>query len=288
MSDGQPAQKRSRLEAQELPTHSEEFPEGYGDFVFKSMDGVTFHFPLLFLSHVSPVLKDMCQTYASAPNQGTMIFPEDYKTVEYFLCHIDPAKRTPELDCARIVGTLRAAEKYQVNNILHWFEKEVSTLLTTTGPPVLPNPMLCFILTHRYNLYEAAKLTLRELIRCPFSKIVISGIVNSRSLQRLFKLRLERTQFLIKIIGECPDLPYQHGNDCHTRETPSIAEWKKLATGAVVMEPSWLAIVTIIQNKTSEHRFSECRCQCGPLDHVVQRRQVEKVETTLPELSGFK
>ncbi|CAG8765690.1 92_t:CDS:2, partial [Acaulospora colombiana] len=51
-------QKCPRREAQELPSHSKEFPEGYGDFVFKSSDGVIFHFPRFLLAHVSPVFKD--------------------------------------------------------------------------------------------------------------------------------------------------------------------------------------------------------------------------------------
>jgi hypothetical protein len=73
MSRNQPASKRPRREAQERVTYSKEFPEGYGDFEFKSKDGVIFHFPRFLLSHVSPVFKDMFQLGDGAPKQDTIV-----------------------------------------------------------------------------------------------------------------------------------------------------------------------------------------------------------------------
>jgi hypothetical protein len=286
MSDSQPPQKRPRLEAQDVPTHSKEFPEGYGDFVFKSTDGVIFHFPLLFLSHVSPVFKDMYQISSGTSNQHMVNLTEDYKTLEYFLSHIDPAKRTPQLNWDRIPGVLEAADKYQVNNILHWFEREVSLLLTPPDHPPLPDPMLCFTLARRYSLHEAAKLSLRELIKCPITKLVGYDQVESRLFQHIVKLRVERTEYLVDLIYGLPENPYEHDHGCSAkRHHPSekIKMWKWAAAKNVVAEPSWSAIVAAARSIGSLYSG----CACTPLEQSKMKKEVKKTEDTLVELSSL-
>ncbi|PVF91438.1 hypothetical protein CPB86DRAFT_686542, partial [Serendipita vermifera] len=181
---------------QDLPTHSKEFPEGYGDFIFKSMDGVIFHFPRFLLSHVSPVFRDMYLVCDGAQKQEITILTEDHATLEYFLRHIDPAKDTPQLDWDRVANVLQAAEKYQVNTIFKWFEREVDLSLTSDRSRMVPNPTLCLALARRYDLQMTARISLRQLIKCPISEITESPHVDSALLKHIFNLRTTRMQFL--------------------------------------------------------------------------------------------
>jgi hypothetical protein len=280
MSLSQPAKKRPRVEAQNVHTHSKEFPKGYGDFVFKSMDGVIFHFPRFLLSHVSPVFKDMYQLGENAPKQDIAIFTEDSKTLEYFLCHIDPAREAPQLDWDRVAGLLQAAEKYQVHKILKWFEREVSLSLTANSYPILPNPMLCLALARRFNLNMTARLSVRQLIKCPITDITGSPHVESSLLKHIFLLRVKRTQYLTDIIEECPDDPYEHVDQCPFRSFKENDElWKIKAIKRVVEEPSWSGIVRCTEKAVW------IPCGCIPLEHVTQKEKVEKKEAEIPELS---
>jgi hypothetical protein len=279
-------QKRPRKDVQESLTYSKEFPEGYGDFVFKSQDGVTFHFPRFFLSHVSPVFKDMYQAGEGAQNQDIVVLTEDHKTIEQFLCHIDPAKDTPSLDWDRVAGVLQAAEKYQVNSIIKWFEKEVSMSLTATYYPTLPNPMLYFALARRYDLHMTARLALRQLIKCPLSEIFGSVHVDSSLLKHIVTLRVARAQWLADVIHECPDFPYSNKAKCYTHNSPYGGTghhlWKRSAMKAVMAEPSWSAIVSSLGGTGGK-----CPCGCVILESAVeQKKKVEEMEAKLPELES--
>ncbi|PVF93746.1 hypothetical protein CPB86DRAFT_829093, partial [Serendipita vermifera] len=250
-----PVQKRPRREAQNLPAQSKEFPEGYGDFVFKSSDGVVFHFPRFLLSHVSPVFKDMYAIGEGVKNQEIMTLSEDSATLEYFLRHIDPVKETPHLDWNRLAGTLQAAEKYQIDSIFKWFEREASISLTTTQYPTLPNPMLCYSLARRYALRATAKLALRQLIKCPISEIMGSQHIDSKTLKHIINLRVERAQALVEVIHTC-------------------------AMKAIIAEPSWSAIVSSV-----EKEYGKASCRCVILGNATEEKaSVKKMEGKLPEL----
>jgi hypothetical protein len=268
----------------ESPTYSKEFPEGYGDFVFKSQDGVTFHFPRFLLSHVSPVFKDMYQAGEGIQDQDILTLAEDHKVLEQFLCHIDPAKDTPNLDWDLVAGVLQAAEKYQVNSILKWFERDVSLSLTATFYPTLPNPMLYYALALRYDLHMTAKLALRQLIICPLSEIIENNHVNSSVLSRIFALRVARAQWLSDVIHECPNHPYP-SNDCHSHHQayyPVFRDWKSLVTKAVMAEPSWSVIAAIVTGLGGRRT-----CHCVPLENATeQKRKAEEMEAKLPDLDS--
>ncbi|PVF93742.1 hypothetical protein CPB86DRAFT_789749 [Serendipita vermifera] len=275
----EPPQKRPRHEALELPTHSTEFPEGYGDFVFKSSDGVIFHFPRFLLAHVSPVFKEMFAVGDGAQKQEMTTLYEDYATLEYFLCHIDPAKETPQLDWDRMEGTLQAAEKYQVNNVLKWFEKEATQSLTAPNYPLLSDPTLCFALARRYDLHMITRLSLRQLIKCQLSKIMESPYIDGLLLKRILCLRAERTQVLVDLIRDCPEVPYKRNPECtycnQLKYLESHIGWKWSAMRAIVTEPSWSGILSGIKKY----------CHCVPLKNEKTREKARKLEEEIPELS---
>jgi hypothetical protein len=278
MNDNRPAPKRPRREAKELPTHSKEFPEGYGDFVFKSMDGVIFHFPRFLLSHISPVFRDMYQIGDDNSTQDIVSLTEDYATLEFFLRLIDPAKETPRIEQERLVGALQAAEKYQIDSIFKWFETEVALSLLTTDYFTLSDPMLFLSLALRYDLRKTIGISLREALKCPLGKLSDGPHIESRLWRRITALRAQRTQRLVEIIHECPEDPYKHDMDCYEARTTDFLQaiWKQLASVAVIEYPSWSAIVQCI--KSSD-------CPCIPLDHVEQKREVKEMEDMIPDFS---
>jgi hypothetical protein len=132
-------------------TVSQEFPEGYGDFTFKSSDGVVFHFPLFLLSHASPIFEDMRKIGTNFQGNDMLVLSETGSTLETLLRLIDPAKETPALDWECVQQLLEAAEKYQIKNIFSWFEREVTFGLSDTTT-TLEHPILCLGLAKRFGL----------------------------------------------------------------------------------------------------------------------------------------
>lgn len=279
----QPPQKRPRHEAPKLPTHSKEFPEGYGDFVFKSSDGVVFHFPRFLLTHVSPVFKQMLAVGDGAQKEEITTLYEDYVTLEYFLRHIDPAKETPQLDWNRMAGTLQAAERYQINNIFKWFEMEATHSLTASNYPVPSDPMHCLVLARRYNLQMMARLSLRQLIKCRLSQITESPHIETSVLKRIISLRAKRTLLFTEFIREANDDPFgtylrttKCGRPtCHQKNMESNKEWKWRAMETIITEPSWSAILSVISQP----------CDCVPFEDTRWITQLKKVEEQIPDLS---
>ncbi|PVF93747.1 hypothetical protein CPB86DRAFT_876900 [Serendipita vermifera] len=265
-----------------LPPFSEEFPQGYGDLILSSSDGVIFHFPSFLLSHASPVFRDMYRLGEGTQNQEALNLTEDHLTLERFLCHIDPVKDVPHLDWDRVPGVLQAAEKYQVNSIFKWFEREVSLSMTATHYPTLPNPMLYFTLVRRYDLRVTEKLALRQLIKCPLSEITGSPHVDSSLLKGTYILRISRSQWLMDVIDEYSNDLFasgcRHSNGV-TIHYGSSRDWKSFAKRAIVAEPSWSAIVTSVTNIVQKG------CGCLPLqgENGLKDKVMEK-EAELPEL----
>ncbi|CAG8755808.1 5272_t:CDS:1, partial [Acaulospora colombiana] len=194
--------------------------------------------------------KDMFAAGESAPNQETMVLTEDCATLEYFLRHIDPAKETPQLDWDRVAGALQAAEKYQVNNIFKWFEREVDLSLTFDRSRVLPNPMLCLALARRYDLQMTARISLRQLIKCRIEEITGSPHVDSALLKQIFSMRTKRMRALLKIILECPEHPHKHTSQCvYASSRISYAGWRHDALERIISEPSLFAILASIRGR---------------------------------------
>jgi hypothetical protein len=278
MDDGQRVPKRPRRSVQAPNTYSKEFPEGYGDFILQSTDGMIFHFPRFLLSHMSPIFKDMYQAGRSTQNSEPLKLAEDHLTIEQFLCHIDPAKETPQLDWQRVTSVLEAADKYQVISITKWFEKEVFQLTSSTGFTALPHPMLCLQLGRRYNLTEIVRLSLRELIKCPLSEITGESPIESMILKRIISLRAERTQSLVEMIY---GFQSPHSTRCPSYYVESKKSWKKHAIRAAITEPSLSAIVTAVE------RLLRLNCKCVPFENTEEMKKLKSKEKELPQLSDF-
>jgi hypothetical protein len=107
------------------PKYAENFPEGYGDFAFQSSDGVIFHFPKFLLSFVSPVFKDMYDMVDSTTNSEILKLTEDAETLDFLLRVIDPTKDSPSLIQEVVEKLLNAADKYQIDGVQSWRQKEV-------------------------------------------------------------------------------------------------------------------------------------------------------------------
>jgi hypothetical protein len=175
-------------------TVSVEFPEGYGDFTFKSIDHVVFHFPLFLLAHASPVFGDMHKIGTNLQESDIIVLSETRSTLEMLLCLIDPAKDNPALDWECVGHLLEAAEKYQIKNIFSWFEKEVSFEVSNSSPPTLKHPMLCLGLADRFDLRYLVKLALRQAITMPIKDIQINHYIGARMVGHFFTLRAARIE----------------------------------------------------------------------------------------------
>ncbi|PVF96033.1 hypothetical protein CPB86DRAFT_685656, partial [Serendipita vermifera] len=176
---------------------SVEFPEGYGDFILKSSDGILFHFPRLFLAHASAVFSDMLNIGQTPENKDILTLSEDAQTLGCLLSHIDPAKKPPNLDWNTVLSLLTAADKYQIISVLVWFEREVAFEAINNPRLNVKSPVKCFQIATRLKLPFAAQLALRQLIRSPLSEIQEELDQNSLCLGHLFSLRIARSQRLI-------------------------------------------------------------------------------------------
>jgi hypothetical protein len=264
-----------------LPPSSLEFPDGYGDAIIRSSDGVIFHFPRFLLSHVSPVFRDMYQLGDNAQNEDILTLTESYSTLEHLFQHIDPLKDTPPLIWDRVGDLLEAAEKYQVVSIFRWFEKEVALGMTKKPTPQLPNPIFCLALASRYELRTTAKLAVRQLIRYPISEIKSVYLINERLFEHLLRLRTARSQWLAMVILQC-DFHYdkKYGRSCGLHPENETRFWTQIAMQAVIEEPSWAALEFSINNNLPQG----CGCRRPHLSEY-WKEKTEQKEAELPELN---
>jgi hypothetical protein len=274
MSNGSSGRAAHRANRSSRAAPSTEFPEGYGDFIFKSSDNIVFHFPHFLLSHASPVFSDMFQLGRDVQNQRMLTLPEDHKTLEHLLCHIDSAKTTPKLDWECTPKVLAAAEKYQINNIFSWFEREVSLEALSRSPPSLVHPFTCLCLADKYNLQEIGRLALRQLVMYPIDKLTFPGYVNAELLRHLYSLREARTLWLTEVIADledttglevsCPD---------HLAKPRS---WARAATREVIREPSWKTLLLAFAMNAPR-----CKCNDSPR-WSYWLKKAPKIEAELP------
>ncbi|PVF96027.1 hypothetical protein CPB86DRAFT_827520 [Serendipita vermifera] len=238
--------------ASNLNEDSLEFPRSYGDFVFKSSDGVTFHFPRFLLAHASPVFKEMCQIGKVMQNHGVLSLNEDHATLEQLLCHIDPAKDNPTLDWDNVANLLAAADKYKVKNIYSWFEKEVTFESSKRSPPTLSQPMLCLGLASRYGLDDLARLALRQLVASPVDELKANSHIDSLLVGHLFAMRTARVERLCQIIfGLEGSIVIPCKKHKHTSRV-----WVQTAVQAMNREPSFEAFLRALDEPIS--------CHCEP------------------------
>jgi hypothetical protein len=258
-----------------LPTYSTEFPKGYGDFVFKSSEGVIFHFPRFLLSHASPIFNAMYEM--AADNEDEMLtLTEDYEILEYLLRHIDPAKDRPNLEWVIVADVLAAADKYQIKNVFSWFEKEVTIEVLNNNPPTMKEPLLCLGLASRYGLRTIARMALRQLVKCPMKEITRDVDIGEPLLKRLFTLRAARIQWLTDAIVSLGD-SYADQPHCKRHSIPFIT-WAGPALRAIVLEPSWRVIFT-----TTRVYHPRCTCR-GPSISVEWKERALAIENELPAL----
>jgi hypothetical protein len=252
MSDTEGTTLYCPTHASNLNEYSLEFPKSYGDFVFRSSDGVTFHFPHFLLTHASPVLKEMCQVGKVMQNHGVLSLNENHETVEQLLCHLDPAKDNPTLDWDNVADLLAAAEKYKVKNIFNWFEKEVTFESSKSSPPTLSQPMLCLGLASRYGLDDLARRALRQLVASPVDDLKANRHIDSLLVGHLFALRTTRIERLCQII-----FALESCTEIHCKKHKHMSRvWVQRAVLALNREPSFEAFLRALDEPIS--------CQCDP------------------------
>jgi hypothetical protein len=266
--------KRTLLDTSSTPHYSAEFPEGYGDFILKSSDGFLLSFPRLFLSHASPVFKDMLQIGQSPESEDALALSEERQTLEYLLCHIDPAKPSPQLDWNTVTILLHAADKYQIVSIFEWFENQVAFEAIQKPFPTVKEPLRCFQLATQFNLPISSQISLRQLIRCPLSDIQAESSQSKLSSAYILSLRNARSQLLINLVFDlerglysCP----KHREGSHG--------WVQGTVKTLIVEPSWDAFVRCVTENPTNCNYSL------PTIPAQLREKMAAIEMGLPPLS---
>src|ERR1700761_8440010 len=118
------------------PRISKIFCEGYGDFALESSDKVVFYTSRFLLAYTPPVFCHMFNlappSKPSDPSEGVesetpySIQPiqvtEDALTLDLLLRHVDPKQVPAPISERDIAKLLEGARKYQLGNIMLWFE----------------------------------------------------------------------------------------------------------------------------------------------------------------------
>lgn len=262
--------------------HSELFPEGYGDFVLKSSDGVIFHFPRYLLSHVSPVFKDMLEICNHTTGDEALSLTEDSVMLETLLLFIDPVKEARPLNWVTVEGFISVADKYQVGGIPKWFEREVGMeRLYDRG---MTSPMLCLGLAIRYRLPEVEKHALQHLVKCHVDQIELHPAVDSRFMVHLLKLRTERTRQLSEAIFEIEKNIQQapKRGSCYIHESDAYG-WEYYATTLVIDHPSWEELVSDLEGQAFIADSAGCTCIDLNIPEELDRK-MRLLEGSVPEL----
>lgn len=176
--------------------NSASFPPGYGDLIIQTADMVVFHFPSFLLGHVSPIFKDMF--VIGEPQNGrerVVAITEDSKVWDEFLSHIDPSRKTPTFNPDTVSGVMIAAQKYCVESILEWFEREVFVEIRSntnnSTAPIVEYPLVVLAIALHHNFDSIARHAIRELLKCDLMKLLESDVVIDIQLFRLILLGRE-------------------------------------------------------------------------------------------------
>jgi hypothetical protein len=271
--------------------YSETFPPGYGDFVLKSSDGFIFHFPQFLLSHASPIFKDMCEICEDSLNdeEDPLTVTEDSTTVEALLLFIDPAKAAPPLHWSIAESFLEAADKYQIQGVPTWFDREVRAEAGRrhTEDYALKSPMTCLGLAIRYNLPEVSAYALRDLIRHPLQDIGSHPAVNARWMSYLFGLRAEKIKHLLdtafELEAHAKAMFGQEPCDIHDRRSDFV--WARSATKAIVTHPYWETLRSSFREAIHDSWEEGCTCLRTALPEGLERR-MKLLENTVPDPPG--
>ncbi|KAG8823654.1 hypothetical protein FRC18_010695 [Serendipita sp. 400] len=220
-------------------TQSAEFPESYGDLRLVSSDRVVFSFPLFFLSHMSPVFKEMLETareQSSGPLEELQL-TEDSTTLDQLLRFLDPTKKPLPIDMNTVEGLLESAQKYQVERVFEYWEEQVKVQDEDRKVIKIRYPMMTFFLASHFGRDDLTKLAERELVRAPDKELYLSKgfLVDHREVIRIIQLRQERSE---KLIGRIRDSQATMYPNC-CREV-LLMETKILPlTLQLIKEPSW-------------------------------------------------
>jgi hypothetical protein len=258
-----------------LERHSSIFPPGYGEFTFKSCDNVIFHFPRFLLSHSSPIFRDMYEV-ADSGGEDVLKLAEDCETLEYLLRHIDPAQKRPDLDWQVISRVLSAADKYQIQNVIPWFEKEVALEVAKASPPTIQEPLLCFELATHYGLPSTARIALRQLTISSTQEIEKNKTAGDHLIKKILILRAERIQWLTDVILQLGNEYTSNNCKLYFHKMPFLT-WARAVIQAIAVEPSSRVVFSPIV------KVGSCSCQWPYLSPDWKEKILAK-ERELPRL----
>jgi hypothetical protein len=250
---------RSRASRTSL-RYAENFPEGYGDFAFQSSDGVIFHFPQFLLSFASPVFKDMYDMGNNAENGEILKLTEDAATLDLLLQFIDPTKESPRLIWDTVEKFIDAADKYQVNGVPSWFQKEAE--LAALNNHYIERPMLCLELADRFEFKNLARLATRDLIKLSENDLRFQPKVNGHLVSRIYQLRADRANRLARAIKEIDIYTGEKlkNESCHLHSEARSRFDVVGAIRAIISFPHWENLKFVFDLQSEHDRYA-CVCE---------------------------
>jgi hypothetical protein len=299
-----------------MPTISDVFCEGYGDFALQSSDGVTFYFPSFLLSYISPVFKDMIAAGDTANKNDTepaetshttydpikrVELTEHSRAIDAFLRHIDPNQSTPVLGEYEIRYLLEAGRKYQVPTIATWFEAEATKRVLSPHDPdpdvgqslLTRKPALVISLAMEYNIKPLAQRAIQY--RAGHTSLGRDDIgMGEKAWSHICYFRQRRTELYLKVLRELSSMPPERNSD--GREASSTcgeckyqrSTWMIDIVEAILENPRWEVFSDIIGSRllSCSGPRSDCQIWVSQAKSLANNKKYEinREETKTPWL----
>ncbi|KAG8749790.1 hypothetical protein FRC14_001095 [Serendipita sp. 396] len=275
--------------------HSEEFPENYGDFQLVSSDGVVFSIPRIFLSHVSPVFRDMLNLGMESPNElAELQLTESSVTLDQLLRFFDPLKDPAPIDTKTVEPLLESARKYQIEHVFKYWEEQMVFRDEAKQIAKVYSPLACLALACHFGRREMTRLALRELLRAPSKdfQTPTRTIIDSGMLSHLFQLRQARLTQMMERIVEVQE-GIKKGTRCRNGHLDVVHSFLGLII-QLVDEPSWNTLQRNINSWSecdgwgrSDHSgiLTSSKCILSPIELFEKwKPDILAEESKLPEL----
>lgn len=199
-------------------------------------------------------------------NDRPLLMEEDGGTLSLLLRHIDPLVETPGIDAATISDLIRAANKYQIDSIVKWFQKQVFSTPQTVllEPPsihnkywrdikwfsaresafIYLNPLLVLSISEQWGLDQVSRRALQVLAAAPVTSLQVEGVATSYNMLRhILKLREQRVTWYQERIEQCRN---KFSGDQKRSKCPDcrvgFVEWILACIKAISTCPGWDSI----------------------------------------------
>lgn len=214
----------------------------------------------------------------SGTNSEVSQLAESARILELLLQFIDPTKEPPPLIWEHVEGLVDAADKYQINGIVPWFERAVEREAFTFKR--IGNPVVCFELADRFKLRNIINMTTRDLIRSSTTDLTFKPTVDARLLSRMYRFRAARTSALVAKLLTIEKYTMEQNGYCSTHGDIDPSPWISELVQEAILTPSWEHIKGWIE---MQGQWGECPCEWPEVPPTLER-EMQDLESESPIL----